>query len=313
MRIAVIVNPAAGGNPFDLIDVLTAEHPARAITVHPTAGRGDGEKLAYDLATAADRPDAVVAVGGDGTVGEVVAGLHRATSIDPGTDPALVVAPGGTGNSNYRGLWDDLPWPDVARMLRDPAAVRERRIDLLHVDELDRAVLLGSATGVLPAALTAAATLPLRGRERLLTATLTALTTFRPFRVRVTLDGRPFADTAALVTNVSGFRHRGGLLRLMPRSVLDDGLLDVLVVTADAEVEPLVQAVLAGDITEIPGVHYAQGKHVTIERTDGEPITFEHDGELRTAATPNYAVTVLPHALKVLVPADTPPWFTAAE
>lgn len=310
MQIAVIVNPTAGGDPHERVEVLRAELAAHKIAIHATAGRGDGEKIAFDLARSAHRPDVVVAVGGDGTVGEVVAGLHRAAKHAPQEGPALVVAPGGTGNSNYRGLWNDLPWEDVARMIGDRSAVRERLIDLVHVGGLERPALLGSATGVLPAALTAARNLPLRGRDRLLSATLAALSAFQPFQVQVTLDGRPFADADALVTNVGGFRHRGGLLQILPRSVVDDGRLDVCVVNSSVDIEQLAKEAIAGDITTIPGVSYGQGKRVSIRRVDGSPITFEHDGELYTASSSSYEIHVLPAALKVLVALKSPDWFS---
>jgi diacylglycerol kinase family enzyme len=99
-QVVAIVNPGAGGDPRGLLDELLSATPRRVqVDVQWTRGGGDAEHIAAEHSYSPST--VVVAVGGDGTVREV-AGIHRA-----GANPALVVAPAGTGNSSYLGLWND--------------------------------------------------------------------------------------------------------------------------------------------------------------------------------------------------------------
>jgi diacylglycerol kinase (ATP) len=68
---------------------------------------------------------------------------------------------------------------------------------------------------------------------------------------------------------------------LLPRSVLDDGLLDVCV-TAEVSRErlgELAALVPAGTHLGEREVTYARGTAVRIERVDGEALEIEHDGD----------------------------------
>ncbi|MCE0444988.1 hypothetical protein LT493_06360 [Streptomyces tricolor] len=108
LRFAAILNPAAGSDGEQLIADLAAREAVEVRTFTTTAP-GDAPDIAYKLAADAEPVDAVVSVGGDGTVFEVVTGLWRAREAGVATPP-LLVAPGGTGNSVYRGLWNDASW-----------------------------------------------------------------------------------------------------------------------------------------------------------------------------------------------------------
>ncbi|HVH21212.1 MAG TPA: diacylglycerol kinase family protein, partial [Pseudonocardia sp.] len=220
MRVLAVVNPAAGGPGEEFVAVL-ADTGVDLQVVH-TAGPGDGTRCTAD-AVAAVAPDVVVSVGGDGTAGEVARGLVQA---GPGTPP-LLIAPAGTGNSNFRGVWDDRPWPEVVDAVFGARRYAVRPMDLLHLAELDTATLLGVSAGMIPECLEVARTLSATGRERLLTAAVQVLAGYTPYPTRVTVDGRVLCECPAMLVVVGGVRYRGGMLKLLPDSVLDDGLLDV--------------------------------------------------------------------------------------
>jgi diacylglycerol kinase family enzyme len=92
-----------------------------------TTGRGHGSELAR--AAAADGVDVVVALGGDGTVNEVVNGLLHA---GPGPAvPSLAVVPGGSTNVFSRALGRSRdPRTAAAEILDSVRAGRTRRISL---------------------------------------------------------------------------------------------------------------------------------------------------------------------------------------
>ncbi|MER5770495.1 diacylglycerol/lipid kinase family protein [Streptomyces sp. NPDC001985] len=103
MRALLVVNPAAtttSARTRDvLIHALASEMKLEAVT---TEYRGHGRDLARQAAEAGDI-DLVVALGGDGTVNEVVNGLlHHGP--DPARLPRLAVVPGGSTNVFARAL-----------------------------------------------------------------------------------------------------------------------------------------------------------------------------------------------------------------
>ncbi|MGI5450823.1 diacylglycerol/lipid kinase family protein [Streptomyces sp. CA-243310] len=307
LRVAVVVNPAAGGDGAGMVAALEAVGAAEVHTVRTTAP-GDARDIAYKLAGAAEPPDLIVSVGGDGTVCEVATGLFRAGEAGAGAVPPLLVAPGGTGNSVYRGLWNDEPWEKVAALaLRGGAAVRT--IDLARIEQNDHVVVLGSGSGLFAATLLAARNRPEKGRDLLMAAALAAMEDNEPYPGRVTVDGEVLHEGGVVETIVGGFRYRGGLLNLVPASIVDDGLLDVTVVTSAVDMAAFAQAAVLGDVYEVPGILWGRGERITVADTDGRAVLFEHDGEVMPRNTPSYDIHVVPAALTVLTAADAPPWF----
>ncbi|WP_117213353.1 diacylglycerol/lipid kinase family protein [Allorhizocola rhizosphaerae] len=100
MRGLLVVNPKATTTSARTRDVLTsALRNEMELTVGYTRRRGHGYDLAKDAAS--DSIDVVVALGGDGTVNEVVNGLMAGTDEKR---PALAVVPGGSTNVFVRAL-----------------------------------------------------------------------------------------------------------------------------------------------------------------------------------------------------------------
>ncbi|GAA0444902.1 diacylglycerol/lipid kinase family protein [Streptomyces stramineus] len=307
LHVAVVVNPAAGGDGERMVAALEAVGAAEVHTVRTTAP-GDARDIAYKLAGAAEPPDLVVSVGGDGTVCEVATGLFRAGEAGFGAVPPLLVAPGGTGNSVYRGLWNDAPWETVVALaLRGEA--RARTIDLARIEQNDHVVVLGSGSGLFAATLLAARNRPEKGRDLLMAAALAAMEDHEPYPGRVTVDGEVLHEGGVVETIVGGFRYRGGLLNLVPASIVDDGLLDITVVTSAVDMGAFAQAAVQGDVHEVPGILWGRGERITVADTGGRAVLYEHDGEVMPRNTPAYDIHVVPSALTVLTTADAPPWF----
>lgn len=306
-RVAAIVNPAAGGDGDQAVAALQAVDGAR-VEAFTTTAAGNAADLAYKLAAAPTPPDIVVGVGGDGTISEVVTGLVRAGEAGVAAVPPLLVAPAGTGNSTYRGLWNDEPWETVAdRALRGQAVARS--IDLARIEQNGDLVVLGSGSGLFAASLVAIRNRPEKGRELLMAAALAAMETYVPYPGRVSVDGQVVYEGDIIKTIVGGFRYRGGLLNLVPESVVDDRLLDITLVTAAVDLNEFAQAALHGNVYQVPGIRLGRGRRITLERLDGQPILFEHDGEVMPEDTPSYDIHVVPAALTVLTPAEAQPWF----
>ena len=145
MRALVVVNPAATTTSAGMRDVLVdALDSELKIDVVQTGHRGHARELGAQAA--ADGIDLVIAVGGDGTVNEVVNGLLT-DGPAPGL-PTLAVVPGGSTNVFSRALGRS----------RDPAEATAEIIDSLRADRT-RTISLGtvSATGTSTAAVTGVA------------------------------------------------------------------------------------------------------------------------------------------------------------
>ncbi|AGL15848.1 hypothetical protein L083_2338 [Actinoplanes sp. N902-109] len=299
----IIANPRAGTTSAQLIAEVgrRCAGVVPATTRHLTGAPGDATAIARAAATAPGAAATlVVAVGGDGTVREVVQGLVAAAT--PGERPTLVVVPAGTGNSNYLAQWGDRPWPEaLSAALGEPGAPAAvtRRLDLCRLVETDELVLLGACSGLIAEALRVAPAVPLTGRARYREALARAAVVHRPYPGRVRVDGETVHEGPTVLANVGGGRHRGGTYRVLPHSVLDDGYLDVCVIGAQTPAAQVPELTVDARHLGRPGVVYARGLRITIESCDGSPVCFEHDGELVPGGLSSYTLEVLPGALPV--------------
>jgi diacylglycerol kinase (ATP) len=291
-RACIIVNPAARSLPLpDRLATAPAWlrlHGWR-VEQHRTARPGDATELAR--AAAAHGCDVVVAVGGDGTLNEVVNGLAT-------TPTALAVIPAGTANV----------WAREARLPRHPAAVARlldhgvvRRIDLGRVG--DRYFLLMASLGV--DALVVAGVSPRAkrrfGRAAYLTRGLREALRFPAADARMRVDGEAIA--ARLFLLVAGnTRSYGGALTLTHHAVADDGLLDVVLFQGGGlgRVGGYLARALARRHLAAPGTLFRRAR--VVEVTTDPVLPVQADGEL--VGTTPARLTVVPGALRVIVPAD---------
>ena len=295
----IVANPAAGSISESLVGEI-AEHCsryARSVRIFWTTRRGDAtSEVAH--ASGGDLL-AVVAVGGDGTVLEVVRGMVRASALGGGNQ-ALFIVPAGTGNSNYRALWGELPWPEALDRALSTLPGSIARLDLAEVPELGDLVVLGAGAGLTAKVLMSARDIQLTGRARLAAALDHTAANFTPYKGRVTIDGTVLHEGGTVLANVGGGRYRAWQYTVLPHSLLDDGLLDVCVVSDEVCPAEVPGLLLTGAHVCVPGVFYGRGTSVVIERLDGAPLCFEHDGELIAGISPRFTIQVLPGALAAL-------------
>jgi diacylglycerol kinase family enzyme len=132
MRALVVVNPAATSTTPKMRDVLVGALGSELkVDVAETSHRGHARELATEAAAA--EVDVVVAVGGDGTVNEVVNGLL--TDGPSPRLPMLAVVPGGSTNVFSRALGRS----------RDPVEATAEILDSLRAGRT-RLISLGAAS-----------------------------------------------------------------------------------------------------------------------------------------------------------------------
>ncbi len=300
----IIANPTAGTVGPDLVADLVAQcrRFLPDVEVHWTTGRGDATKAAREAAErTATRLGVVFAVGGDGTVREVVEGFTAARPQHR-DGPALMVVPAGTGNSNYLAHWSDCAWPvavtaALSGQRSESVGAEVRMLDLCRLTQTREIVLLGACSGLIAEALVYARDVPLSGRPRYREALARAAEANRPYPGRVEVDGVLIHEGPTVLANVGGGRYRGGQYKILPRSILDDGLLDVCVIGAETRAADVPELTRHGAHLGRSGVVYASGRRITISRQDGEPLWFEHDGELLPREHAAVTLEVLPGRL----------------
>ena len=246
--------------------------------------------------------DRVVAAGGDGTVHLVANGLMKAGTT-AATRPVLGVIPLGTGNDLARTLDLDAglsPVEAVDAIRRAPV----RTLDLIRVshrddhDATDYAVNVcaGGFSGTVDEVMTDELK-STWGPLAYLVGAVKALPEIETYDTRVAWDGGPEERVAAYNVVVANARTAGGGKPVAPRANPEDGLLDVVVVRADADLVRLAARVLAGDYLDDDDIVYNRVSSLRIRSSPG--MWFNVDGELRTNAPVTFEA--VPAALRVSV------------
>lgn len=231
-RMLVIVNPRAGNGPEAVLTRLVTALASRGIVpdVVLTAAAGDATRIAREAVE--DGRRYLVAVGGDGTVHEVVNGMIDVDrGVARGDDPVLGVVSAGSGCDLVRTFGLDRPPEVMAQHLAGPATTRidlgRVRLTGLDGQETTRVFANIAEVGFGGAVATAAKRLPARlGERRYGFGIVAAWGSFRRVPMTVTHDGGTFRGDLCNVVIANG-QFFGGGLKVAPRSLPDDGRLDV--------------------------------------------------------------------------------------
>ncbi|HVB10369.1 MAG TPA: diacylglycerol kinase family protein [Bacillota bacterium] len=268
MRALCIVNRTAGGGrasrAWDAIAGTMARMKADvAFTTH--AGH------AADLArqACADGFTHLLAVGGDGTVHEVVNGIQ-------GPDVALGLVPCGTGNDFARSAgFPFQPQAAVAGLDRD----RRRAVDLGVCNGHRFLNVAGAGFDAEVARLINEGPRRSRGALPYVATAISLAFRYRAEEFRLDLDGTTLVQPCLLaaVGNASAY---GGGMRICPRAELDDGLLDVCVVAGipTAHILSLLPRVFLGRHVSDRSVSYHRARTVEILGPAG--VAVHADGEV---------------------------------
>lgn len=257
---------------------------------------------ATDLAHAAldEGYERVIALGGDGTVHEVVNGLMQqcASKRLP-----LGIVPIGSGNDVAFAC--HLP-TDAEAAMRSAVTGPLRPIDIGVVkDDAGRSLYFDNSVGMM---FDAAVNIQSRRIHRIygfamyLTATLRALMeNHRPTRTRLWIDGIQEERDLVMVTVGNGPREGGGYLTT-PQAKNDDGVLDLLLVDPISRwrMLSLMPSVMKGRHVTADCVAIKTCRNLIMETESALPIHV--DGELWAPYERNVRrieIEVLPHALQV--------------
>ena len=307
----IIVNPSSGNGAAGkgwygfATDVSLRGY---SFEVRFTEKRGDATRFAREYA--AREVETVVAMGGDGTVNEVINGLMTAAGPrSPGTQ--LAIAAAGTGKDLVRSIGTRT----FVQMLDALDAGHTTAIDLALLTYVDvdtgaeatrffaNVADMGLGADVARRIETSPSGKALGGMVSYLVQAVKTIRVFKGKEIQLKLDGETaFEGLAQMVVFCNGAYFAGGM-RIAPLSSLRDGLLDVIVLEDVGRRElltSLLPRVYLGRHIGQKGVHHFTAKQATIDTP--EPFMVELDGELPGLSP--VSVNVHPQALTVVALPD---------
>ena len=298
MKVKVILNPYA--NRWRAQARLEAIKAAfAAVEIAPDLVITERGRQGAELAQAAvaDGYDAVVAAGGDGTVGEVVNGLILEAT---GATIPLGVLPIGTAND-----FGDLA--GLPRALEAGAQViaagHTRQIDAGQINLNGRVHYFVNNSAVAMEPLVTLENIKmtrLSGELRYMVALVRGLIKLRAWQMHIAWDGGVYEGPAYLLSICNGPRTGG--FYMAPDARMNDGLFDF--VFAPEVPKWTVLAVLFRLLRQThiqhPKITYARTTHLTITSQPGTPI--HADGEILDESATAVAYEILPGKVTLLTP-----------
>jgi len=228
----IITNPSAGHGRGEVLRRLVTALRTHGVSpdIVVTTARGHASELARGAVE--DGRRYVIAVGGDGTVHEVVNGLVDAeTGFVRGDDPVLGVVGGGSGCDLLRTFGLDRSPEVLARHLAsdDWARIDLGRVTVAGPDRAPRTRVFANIAevGFGGAVAGLANRLPRRlGRARYGPAIVGSVHRFRRVEMTVEVDGGTITEPVCNVVVANG-QFFGGGLKVAPRAQPFDGVLNV--------------------------------------------------------------------------------------
>lgn len=286
-KILFVINPISGGKKKTVfnktvLEVLDLEK------FHPTFQLTTGPNHAYEigLQAVAEKYDAVVAVGGDGTINELGAALM-------GTGVPMGIIPEGSGNG--LALYLGIP-------INETAALRRiNRFDVQGVDAgiiNDRPFFNVAGLGFDASVSDRFANDTQRGPIGYLRSVINVLANYKPSKYTLRIDGETL-EREAFMISVANSPQFGNNAYIAPHASVNDGILDVCIVKKFPLyfLPMMVFHLFNRSVDQSEYVEIIPGKEIFIERKDSGPVHV--DGE-PLSMEGNLSVSVKPNSLKII-------------
>ena len=248
MQAHLIYNPNSGGiEQFTETELLDSLRAAGFDAFYQPTSRED------DLDAALENVEGlVVAAGGDGTLRAVATRLI-------GKGVPLAILPAGTANNIWRTFSVHASPKEIINGLKEPVS---RYFDIGHVrapwgnDYFLEAFGFGLYADILHFYE------PEKGKSviRSISALIQALSTPRPHRCRISLDGKDISGDY-LLFEVLNTTAMGPRIKLAPEADPDDGLFEIVRIREDNRESLLtyISGLLVEELEELPGVEVSRG------------------------------------------------------
>jgi diacylglycerol kinase (ATP) len=306
LRGEIIYNPSAGRFPSGLL----AERAANVLRGYgweiQLTQTESGEHVTTLSRRAADLgKDGIFVVGGDGTINLAVRGLV-------GSQTALGVLPGGTANvfAQELGL-PGLTWTRLMALEESAHRLGQGKIRLVDVGLAgSQPFLMWSGVGL--DAFVIHRIEPRQQWEKRFANVAYAASTvwhaqfWRGINLNIRVDGNEVRGhyLVAIMSNIN--LYAGGLTKLSPNALLDDGVFDLWLLEGDTLGDAIQRGwdLIAGRHFESESIIHLPFNKLELQadvplylQVDAEPVEFDQH---------TISITVLPQALRIIVPNQTP-------
>lgn len=304
----VIVNPISGGGK-GLADFPKISHLLRenGIEHDPafTGHRYHATELAVEAVNRGYRR--IIAVGGDGTLNEVVNGLFIQKQCEP-KEILLAVIAVGTGNDWVRTFCIPRNYSAVVHAIKEGHSYLQDVGKVTYTEskyEQTRYMANVAGLGFDAYVINIFNHLKLKGYKGkwlYIYSLLKGYFSAKPAGTTIEVDGKVIYNNLLFSLAVGICRYNGGGIQQLPRAVANDGLLDLTIIRPVHwwHVIFRMARLFNGKIYSIGHIQHAQGKNVKIISAPNIPI--ETDGELQ-GVTP-VTISIVPQAIKIVVTKD---------
>jgi YegS/Rv2252/BmrU family lipid kinase len=249
----------------------------------------------------------IIAVGGDGTLNEVVNGYLDESGKAIDAEAAIGLLPSGTG-SDFRRSLGLMKKADAMDAI---IAAKTRWIDVVNVEFENRngekvrrysinMVSFGLGGDVTNYVNSWRETVPnwIGGKLRFAAAAVFALKEFKAKNVALTIDDKDTLQIQSNLLVISNGRFAGGGMMLAPHAELDDGLLEVIVTDRARRLDVIkeLRRIYSGGLLKNPKVSLFKAKTVAI--ASDEKLMIDIDGE--TAGFTPARLTIFPAAVRFI-------------
>lgn len=303
MKGLAIINPSSGKqvlqrNALDAINMILATGVAEEIHLFYTQKKDDAAHRA--AAIKEGEYGFVMAVGGDGTVNEVVNGL-----IESGTMTPLVIVGAGTTNDFAAAM--ELPKrpADICEMVRNMYTVKA------DVGKMNHKYFLNVAAGGLLSEVAHKVTTDLKtsfGKLAYYIAGMKDLSSLKLDTVPLKFEldnGETFSSDVFLFV-IANTRSVGGFSRIAPKAMINDGKFDLCIIKKvdPLEVIPLVFKIQTGNHLNSSQIDYYQSSSIRITPLSQEAEAFPVDYDGENGGTLPIDIITYKEAINLIVPTD---------
>jgi diacylglycerol kinase (ATP) len=288
MKTAFIVNPVAGRGKarrvWEVVNRLREQRFPHSVFIE-TKYAGHAREIAETITD--DQFSAVVSVGGDGTIHEILNGIMYKKI-------ALGIIPAGSGNDLARTLEISHDFEVAFHSLSNH---KSKVIDVGMVGNRYFINIGGVGFDGEVAAEVNGNMKYLRGTAAYIASVLKTLITFQPIDLRIRIDGAEIKGKFYICAVANGKYYGGGMM-LAPEANIEDGQFNVCVLEDPGKFDFIktFPKVFKGLHVSHPKFKFYQGKEILIEGIKG--LDVHADGEVFKLNSAQF--TILPKSLEIL-------------
>lgn len=298
LKALFVINPSSGRQNFletieKIVSRLIMEQTVNHIDVVYTRKQDDARNAVLNLQKG--EYDFVTAIGGDGTINEVISGI-----ADGGSEIPIAIISAGTVN-------------DFANYLNLPATVNEFcemiknfRLKKIDVGSINGKIFMNVVAGGIATDIGYNVSKEMKaifGKAAYYVEGIKEIPKqlFRPFKLRIESEEFTGSDEYLLFL-VMNSQSVGGYKQAAPLASVSDGELDVLLLKKVelVQITELIIKILRGDHINHPAVQYFQTKHIRIIPEDDSGISIDYDGEYYGTLPAD--IQVLEGKINVIIP-----------